>query len=153
MISVIIIDEFYYYNVLCAGAGVYVSQTQGYAGRQAAQPNNTYLSVYSGTYSSAGYSSTRFQVYCCSNRSSSSNIGSFTEPYGSVYTSNFHHLIIERYTYSSTYAGCIRLYSSVSYYYSLSYNPGVYMCNIPDSNGQTQRVNFALFNYNSKFIP
>ena len=138
-------------HVLCAGAGVYVSQSQRYAGRQAAQPNNTYLSIYSGSRYAANYAYTRFNVYCCSNQSSSSNIGSFTEPYGNTYTSNFRDLRIERYSYSSSYAGCIRLYGYEYYISSLSYYSGVYMCNIPDSSGQTQRVNFALFSYNSKF--
>ena len=140
-------------NVLRAGAGVYVSHSQRYAGRQAAQPNNTYLSIYSGSRSAANYAYTRFDVYCCSNQSSSSYIGSFMDPYGSTYTSNFYELRIERYSYSSSYAGCIRLYGYEYYTSSLSYNPGVYMCNIPDSNRQTQRVNFALFGYNSKSFP
>ena len=138
------------------GVGVYVSSAQYYAGRQAAQPNNTYLSVYSqsrpyyGYYSS--YYSSRFIVYCCSNVSSSSNIGSFTDPvYGGAYTSNFNALRVERYSWTSAYAGCIRLEGYTSYdRHSLSYNPGVYTCNIPDATGQTQRVNFALYNQNSK---
>ena len=136
---------------ICAGAGVYVSQTQRYAGRQAAQPNNTYLSIYSGRYSSANNGYIRFDMYCCSNQSSSSYIGSFADPY-SVYTGNFRDLRIDRYSSSSTYAGCIRLYGYEYYSSYLSYNSGVYTCNIPDSNGQTQRVNFALFGYNSKFV-
>ena len=130
---------------------MYVSQTQRYAGSQAAQANNTYLSIYSGTYSSAGYSNTRFNVYCCSNRSSQSNIGSFTDPHGNTYNSNFYDLRIQRYSYSSTYVGCIQLYGYESYYSSLYYPSGVYTCNIPDSSGQTQRVNFALYGYNSKY--
>ena len=129
-----------------------MSHTQNYAGEQAAQPNNTYLSIYSGTRSSAGYSYTRFDIYCCSNRSSYSNVGSFMNPYGYTYTGNFRDLRIERYSSSSIYAGCIRLYGYEYYYSSLSYNSGVYMCNIPDSSGQTQRVNFALYSYNSKYM-
>ena len=128
-----------------------MSRTHAYAGSQAAQPNNTYLSIYSGRYSSAGYSTTRFNVYCCSNRSSQSNVGSFTDPNGYTYTSNFYELRIDRYSYSSTYAGCIRLYGYEGYSNSLSYPSGVYTCNIPDSSGQTQRVNFALYGYNSKY--
>ena len=124
-----------------------MSQTQKYAGRQAAQPNNTYLSIYSARYSSSN--SYRFDVYCCSNRSSYSNVGSFTEPNGNTYTSSFNYMTIERYSSSSTYAGCVRLYGYQNYYFS--YNPGVYTCNIPDSSGQTQRVNFAFYGYNSEF--
>ena len=151
-------SAFYSWTSNCSGSCFTMGQSTRtvsthYLESSRAQPNNTYLSVYSGRRSAANYAYKRFDIYCCSNQSSSSNIGSFTEPYGSTYISNFYHLYIERYTYSLTYAGCIRLYGSRSYSYSLSYNPGVYMCNIPDSNGQTQRVNFALFNYNSKFIP
>ena len=132
------------------GAGIYVSDSQRYAGRQAAQPNNTYLSIYSDRYSSPGYQYRRFTVFCCSNRSSSSNVGSFMEPTGNTYTSNFYELRIERYSSSSSYAGCIQLYGYEYYRSSLSYNSGVYTCNIPDSNGLTQRVNFALYGYNSE---
>ena len=128
-----------------------MSQTQKYAGRQAAQPNNTYLSIYSTRYSSPGNSRYRFIIYCCSNQSSYSNVGSITDPYGNTYTGNIHDLRIDRYSSSSAYAGCVRLYGYEYYSSSFSYNPGVYMCNIPDSSGQTQRVNFALYGYNSEF--
>ena len=122
-----------------------------YAGRQAAQPNNTYLSVYSNGYSISCCGSSRFVIYCCSNATYYSGyVGSFTEPYGSTYTGGFNHLVVQRYSYSDSYGGCIRLEGSRYYRYSLSYNPGVYMCNIQDSRGQVQRVNFALYNRGSK---
>ena len=138
---------------MCTGAGIYVSSSQHYAGRQANQPNNTYLSVYSSGYYYTGYHSyTRFSLYCCSG-SSSSNIGSFTDPYGRTYTYNFNDIRVERYSSSSSYAGCIQMYGYDSYIYdSLSYNPGVYICNIQDTSGRTQTVTFALYNYNSKSI-
>ena len=109
--------QLYHNNTNCVdivGAGVYVSVTQRHAGRQAAQPNIIYLSIYSGTYSSAGYGYTKFNIYCCSNQSSSSYIGSFIDPCGSTYTGSFYDLRIEMHSYSSTYAGCIRLYSHES---------------------------------------
>ena len=137
------------YSIICTGVGIYVSLSQRYAGRQAAQPDNTYMSVYSQIYTSYN---TRFTVYCCFNHSYySSYIGSFTDPNGYTYTSNFRDLRIERYAISSSYAGCIQLrgYES-SYYSSLSYTSGVYTCNAPDSNGQTRSVNFALYGYNSE---
>ena len=127
-------------------------QTQTYAGKQAAQPNNTYLSIYSGTRSGANYEYVRFNIYCCSNQSYHSNVGSFMDPVGSTYAGNFNSLRIERYSSSSTYAGCIRLYGYRYYYSYLSYTSGVYTCNIPDSSGRTQRVNFALYDYNSKYV-
>ena len=130
-----------------------MSQTQEYAGRQAAQPNNTYLSIYSSTYSGANNGYYRFDIYCCSNWLSYSNIGSFTDSYGNTYSGNFYDLRVNRYgNLGSTYEGCIRMYGYKVYYYQLSYNPGVYTCNIPDSSGRTQRVNFALYGYNSKYV-
>ena len=125
-----------------------MSYSQTYAGRQNSQPNNTYLSV----YSSSGYRYQRFDLICCSNASSSSYIGSITDPYRSTYTSNFNDLRIYRYPWNSNNGGCIRMdgYKNHYRYNSLSYNPGVYTCNIPDANGFTHSVNFALYSVNSK---
>lgn len=127
-----------------------MQRTHRYAGRQAAQPSSTYLSIYSGGYNT--YNNERFNIYCCSNYSSYSGyIGSFMDPYGSSRTSNFYSLYITRYDRSSSYAGCIRLYGSEAYYNNLYYVSGVYTCNIQDSNGRNQRINFALYSYNSEF--
>ena len=135
-------------NFFHAGAGIYVSYSQYYAGRQAAQPNNTYLSVYSSSYSVSRYTYIRFNIYCCSN-ASSSYVGSFTDPYA-TYTSNFHNLRIQTYSSSSTYAGCVQLDGYQYYRYTLSFNSGVHTCNIQDANGQTQNVHFALYSIYSK---
>ena len=141
----------WYLIYMHAGAGIYVSSSQYYAGRQANQPNSTYLSIYSSSYYSTNYySDTRFILYCCSG-SSSSYIGSFTDSYyGYTYTSNFNNIRVVRYDSTSSYAGCVQMNGYRSYRYTLSYHTGVYTCNIPDSTGQTQTVNFALYNYNSK---
>lgn len=131
--------------IMYTGIGIYVQHTYLYAGRQAAQPSNTYLSVYSQSYHS--YDSIRFNIFCCFNHSYySSYIGSFTDPYGYVRSDNFNGLQVYRYDISSSYAGCIQLRGSSNYYYSLSYNTGVYTCN-----GWTNSVNFALYNYNSEY--
>ena len=125
------------------GAGIYVSSSRyGYAGRQASQPDNTYINVDSGTGSS--YSSSRFNLYCCSN-STASSVGSFTDPYGNTYTGNFNDLRISRYSSGETNTGCIRMEGYEYYRNHISYTSGVYTCNIRDSTGQTQYVNFALY--------
>jgi hypothetical protein len=133
------------FYISVTGAGIYVSFSQGYAGRQAAQPDNTFINI----DSYPAYSSTRVLLYCCSN-SSSSNVGSFTEPYGGVHYSSFNHLYVQRYSSGSTYTGCIRMEGSRNPWYHLSYTPGMYTCNIPDSYGRAQRVNFALYPESSK---
>lgn len=122
-----------------------MSFSRGYAGRQAAQPDNTYVNIDS--YRASGYS--RVVLYCCLN-SSSGYIGSFTEPTGSTYSSNFREIRVHQYGSSSEYAGCIR-FEGYKYRYSyLNYNPGVYTCNIRDSSGVTHRVNFAVYSQSSK---
>ena len=125
----------------------YVSFSRGYAGRQAAQPNNTFINIDS--YPASSYQ--RVLLYYCSN-SSSSNVGSFTEPSGNTYYSNFNHLYVQRYSRGSTYTGCIRMEGSAYGWSYLSYNQGMYTCNIPDSYGRTQTVNFALYAETSKYI-
>ena len=122
-----------------------MSFSQGYAGRQAAQPNNSYINIDS--YPNSGYQ--RVLLYCCSN-STSSNIGSFTEPSGNAYYYNFNNLRIQRYSRGSTYGGCIRMEGYRDPWGYLSYNQGMYTCNIPDNYGWTQRVNFALYAETSK---
>ena len=125
-----------------------MQRTHLYAGRQAAQPSNTYLSVYSQSQNYYySYESTRFSIYCCFNHSYYSGyIGSFTDPYGNRRTNNFYDLRVYKYDISSSYAGCIGLVGYERYYYnSLSYTSGVYTCN-----RWTNSVNFALYNYNSE---
>lgn len=133
--------------ISATGAGIYVSFSRGYAGRQAAQPDNTFINIDSYPASN----SRRVLLYCCSN-SSSRNVGSFTEPPGGTYYSSFNNLYIERYSSGTTYTGCIRMEGSRYRWDYLSYNQGMYTCNIPDSYGRTQRVNFALYSETSKCI-
>ena len=134
--------------LICAGIGIYVQRTHLYAGRQAAQPSNTYLSVYSQSQNYYSHDSTRFDMYCCFNHSYYSGVvGSFTDPNGYARSNNFNDLRVTRYDISSSYAGCIRLFGNQNYYYNgLSYTTGVYTCN-----GWSNSVNFALYGYNSKY--
>jgi hypothetical protein len=136
------------YDNACLGAGIYVSSAYyGYAGRQAAQPANTYINVDSG---SSYINTYRFRLYCCSN-STASYVGSITDPRGSVYTGRFNDLSVTRYSTGSSYTGCIQFHG-YERYSSFSYTSGVYTCNIPDANGQTQNVNFALYGQSCMFI-
>ena len=139
-----------YQFFVCVGAGVYVDSSRyGYAGRQAAQPDNTYINVDSGGGYSYSYS--RFILYCCSN-STSRYVGSFTEPNGNAYTGNFNDLRVTRYRSGQIYTGCIKLEGYRYYPYSLSYNSGVYTCNIPDANRQSLKVNFALYDQSGMLL-
>ena len=137
-----------YCVLICTGIGIYVQRTHRYAGRQAAQPSNTYLSVYSQSQNYYSHDSTRFDMYCCFNHSYYSGVvGSFTDPNGYARSNNFNDLRVTRYDISSSYAGCIRLFGNQNYYYNgLSYTTGVYTCN-----GWSYSVNFALYGYNSKY--
>ena len=142
-----------------------------YAGRQAAQPDDTYIVVDTGSNRHSDYY--RLKLYCCSN-ATSSNVGYFTFPNGRARSSNYDDFTITRYSSSDSYAGCIYMeiyyrrescrntYSS--YYrtyrrvcetdvnFSLeSSQTGIYTCTVPDRSGNNQRVNFALYSEGSKY--
>ena len=122
-----------------------MSRSRGYGGGQAAQPNNTFINIDSYRASS----SSRMILYCCSN-SSSNNVGSFTYPYGYTSSYNFRDFRVQRYSWYSSYRGCIRLEGYRYRYSYMNYYSGVYTCNIPDGNGITQTINFAIYSENSK---
>lgn len=65
-------------------------------------------------------------------------------------TSDFYDLRVQRYSAAQSYTGCIELYGYDRS--SLYYISGVYTCNIPDANGQSLHVNFALYDQNCMFI-
>ena len=144
----------YYYTLIIifyAGAGIYVVFSLGTGtcvNSQTAQPNNSYAIVDTGRSSS-----TRFDMYCCSN--SSSSRGTFTYPNGYVYSSNYRYAYITQYTGNSTYAGCTQLYYSYRSYYSFYLNyRGIYTCNIRDSRGNNIAVSIGLYSegFNCKSI-
>ena len=120
----------------------------GYGGRQAAQPNNTYINIDSVVASSHD----RVIIFCCSN-STASYVGSFTDPYGLTSHTNSYKFFnydiwITHYSRYSEYAGCIQLWGWNSPYYTMNYHSGVYICNIPDSRGNYHQLNFALYSEN-----
>ena len=163
--------------ILCehclSGAGIYVDEarTISHAGRQAAQPNNTYIVVDTGPNEFSNF--VRVRLHCCSN-ATSSNAGSITFPNGVTWTANYESFRITRYNAGTANAGCIIMdiyyrqeiqncYNSPHWPYQPRCDPsyrdfvlknsrrGIYTCNIPDINGNTQKVNFALYPEGSKF--
>lgn len=150
-----------------------MTRSISYAGRQAAQPNNTYVVVDTGSNSYTDY--IRLKLYCCSNATSSS-VGSFTFPNLVTRTSNYEYYRITRFSAGDVYAGCLSMdiyyhyqYRQNCYYYWRygrsrytcnniydnvlilpSSQTGIYSCNIPDVSGNLQKVNFALYSEGSK---
>ena len=136
-----------------AGAGIYVTTSQlSYS--SSSLPNN---SIITSNTDSFGYwsSYTRMEFYCCSN-STSGSTGTFIGVNGNSYSGNIN---IERYSYSSSTAGCMRLYLHKSYrsssqYYLSSSEQGIYTCRMPDSAGRNIDVSVGIYRhgYTSKFI-
>ena len=122
-----------------------MEEAQCYAGRQAAQPNDTFIGVYSGTRSN-GTSNSTFVLWCCSN-STESYVGNFTGPNGSTLSHNFKDFNIQQYDRSSSYKGCIQLEGYMPYE---NYGSGLYTCNIPDASGRNQIITFSLYDQCSK---
>ena len=94
-----------------SGAGIYVDEarTISHAGRQAAQPNNTYIVVDTGPNEFSNFVRVRF--HCCSN-ATSSNVGSITFPNGVTWTANYESFRITRYNAGTANAGCIVIYTT-----------------------------------------
>ena len=131
-----------------AGAGIYVyhaisSNTGSSYGRQGSQPNNSYAVVDTGL----GSRSTRLEMYCCSNSSSSNT--SFTFPNGYTTSSNYKnaHIAIE-----SINSGCFVFHYHYNRRYNFTLLKGVHTCSIPDSNGNNIDVHIGLYEegFNSK---
>ena len=153
-----------------------MTRSISYAGRQAAQPDDTYVVVDTGNNRYSDY--IRLKLYCCSNATSSS-VGSFTFPNRVTRTSSYEYFRITRFSAGDQYAGCIFMdiyyynrYRQNCYYYYRSWyrsnryrcdniydnmlilsssETGVYSCNIPDVSGNPQRVHFALYSEGSKY--
>ena len=138
-----------------AGAGIYVIYSRGTGtsvNSQTVQPNNSYAIVDTGG-SNRYCNSYRFEMYCCSNYSSSR--ASFTLPNNAVINSNYGNIRYDRYTGSDTYAGCTYFYYYYRYscHFYLNY-PGVHTCNIGDSRGNNIAVSIGLYSegFNCKYI-
>ena len=151
-----------------------MTRSISYAGRQASQPNNTYVVVDTGSYNYNDY--IRLKLYCCSNTTSSS-VGSFTFPNNVTRTSGYDYFRITRFSSGNSYTGCILMdiyyyyrHRQNCYYYNDWYGvrytcnqvydnslvlssseTGTYSCNIPDVSGNLQKVYFALNSEGSKY--
>ena len=126
----------------CAGTGMYVSSSLGTGtGRSTGpQPNNSYAIVDTGT--SNIRSSTRLNIYCCSNTSTS---GRITFPNGYTTSGNNWHLRVKQYRSYDQYYRCIRFhyyyYGYSSFILSSGYS-GIYTCSFSSS----QRASIGLYN-------
>ena len=128
-------------------------------------PNNSIITTYTG---SVGYHSTyrRLAFYCCSNSTSgyagsfiTPNINPLSFPPGSYDILYFGRISIERFSSSSSYAGCMYLYldklGNSSSQNVLSFNEqGIYTCRMPDSAGRIIDLNVGIYrdDYTCKFL-
>ena len=118
-------------------------------------PNNSIItsSTRSRSYS---YSHTRMAFYCCSNSTTSGSTSTFIGVNGYSYSGRIN---VDRYSSSSSYAGCMRPYVykrryTYSQYYLSSSEEGIYTCRMPDSTGRNIDVNVGIYRhgYGSEFI-
>ena len=117
--------------------------------------NNSIITSYTGSVSY--YSSyTRMAFYCCSNSSISGSTGTLIGLNGNSYSGRFR---FQRYSSSSSYAGCMYIslsknYDSYSQNYLSSSAEGIYTCRMPDSTGRNVDVSVGIYRYGyaSKFI-
>ena len=128
------------------GAGIYVIYSLGTGtsvNSQTAQPNNSYAIVDTGR-SNRHYDYNRFEMYCCSN--SSSSRATFTLPNNDIISYNYGNIIYSQYTGGDTYAGCAQFYYNYRYnrHFNLDYT-GIYTCNIGDSRGNNIAMSIGLY--------
>ena len=133
-----------------AGSGIYVtySATTATGSSTGAQPNNSY-----GFFYISRYQSNRFNMYCCSN--SSSSLGTIQFPDGVSRTgSNYNYGYIQQ-NMTSTYGGCVYFYFH-SYSWFTLYSPGIYTFyfdnNETSSIGLYEEESRCKFNYISIHI-
>ena len=86
----------------------------------------------------------RFEMYCCSNYSSSR--ATFTLPNNVEISGYYNNIEYNNYYEGDSYAGCTQFYYSVYYndYFNLDYT-GVHTCNIEDTRGNIIAVNIGLY--------
>ena len=138
MIVIEVIRIYYFYT----GAGIYVVYSLGTGtsvNSQTAQPNNSYAIVDTGR--SYRHSRYRFDMYCCSNSSSSRAIITLPNNVVNIYSYGYY-----QYTGGDTYAGCTRFY--YDYYYRDNFHlnyPGVHIFNIGDSRGNNIALSIGLY--------
>ena len=145
--------------------GVYVT-TSHVPLSSSSLPNNSIITTYTG---SVGYHSTyrRLAFYCCSNSTSgyagsfiTPNINPLSFPPGSYDILYSGRISIERFSSSSSYAGCMYLYLD-KLRYSFSQNvlstgeQGIYTCRMPDSAGRIIELSVGIYRddyYTGKFF-
>ena len=136
------------------GAGIYVSSTWlSYS--SLSLHNNSIITSYNGYYSQYN-SANRMAFYCCSNSTISGSTGTFIGLNGYFYSGRFS---VQRYSSSSSYAGCMyiylsKIYGSYSQNYLSSSEEGIYTCRMPDSAGRNVDVSVGIYRhgYACKFI-
>ena len=135
-----------------AGAGIYVTNSWlSYS--SLSLPNNSIITTYTG-YLSRSYrykTYRRMGFYCCSNSTTS---GSFLGLNGNSYSGR---ITVQRFSSSSSVAGCMYIYLD-GYYYNQNYlsssEQGIYTCRMPDSAGRNIDVSVGMYrqSYGSKFV-
>ena len=140
-------------DFVLADAGVYV--TTSYVPHSSSSlPNNSIITTYTGY---VDYPSTyrRLAFYCCSNSISGYYTSSFIGLNGNSYSGRIR---IERFSSSSSYAGCMYLYldqlrNPLQNVLS-SYEEGIYTCRMPDSTGRIIDLNVGIYrdDYTCKFL-
>ena len=133
-----------------AGAGIYVSSSQ-LSYTSSSLPNNSIITSYPhSVYYRHTY--TRMDFYCCSNSSTSGSTDTFIGVNGYSYSGR---ISIDRYSSSSNYPGCMRLYLYKHRYGNQNYlsEQGIYTCRMPDSAGRNIDVSVGIYRhgYGSKF--
>ena len=139
-------------DFVLADAGVYVT-TSYVPHSRSSLPNNSIITTYTGY---VDYPSTyrRLAFYCCSN-SISRYATSFIGLNGNSYSGRIR---IERFSSSSSYAGCMYLYldqlrNPLQNVLS-SDEQGIYTCRMPDSTGRIIDLNVGIYrdDYTCKFL-
>ena len=139
---------------ILTGAGIYVSSTWlSYS--SLSLHNNSIITSYNGYYSLHS-SGTRMAFYCCSSSTISGSTGTFIGLNGNSY---YGIINVQRYSSSSSYAGCMyiylnKIYGSYSQNYLSSSEEGIYTCRMPDSTGRNVDVSVGIYRhgYACKFI-
>ena len=131
------------------GAGIYVTNSQvSYS--SSSLPNNTIITCYTGYLTRYSYLYKTFRrmgFYCCSNSTTSGSTGSLLGLNGNSYSGR---ISVQRFSSSSSHAGCMFVYLDGSYstqnYLSAS-EEGIYTCNMPDSTGRNIDVSVEIYRH------
>ena len=130
-----------------AGAGIYVTNSQlSYS--SSSLHNNSIITTYTGYLSRYSYRSKTYRrmgFYCCSNSTTLRSTGSFIGLNGNSYSGR---ISVQRFSSSSSIAGCMYIYLDGSYYtqnYLSTSEEGIYTCRMPDSAGRNIDVSVGIY--------